>query len=150
MALFPFFHLVRSTYRVPNGTYRARQRISCVIWAVNRRDIESLRFRDMLGYTKRDMDGKAVVIWKAKGFRDMASLALQREGIKGERWLFYNTLPIHAFGGSGTLVLTSAPVFSFFYFYVTILYISSIFGDATVKLMYLPSYSKGTLSSLGR
>ena len=39
----------------------------------------------MLGYTKRDMDGKAVVIWKAKGFRDMASLALQREGIKGEQ-----------------------------------------------------------------
>ena len=51
----------------------------------------------MLGYTKRDMDGKAVVIWKAKGFRDMASLALQREGIKGERWLFYNTFPIHGF-----------------------------------------------------
>ena len=51
----------------------------------------------MLGYTKRDMDGKAVVIWKAKGFRDMASLALQREGIKGERWLFYNTFPMHGF-----------------------------------------------------
>ena len=51
----------------------------------------------MLGYTKRDIDGKAVVIWKAKGFRDMASLALQREGIKGERWLFCNTLPIHGF-----------------------------------------------------
>ena len=39
----------------------------------------------MLGYTKRDIDGKAVVIWKAEGFRDMASLALQREGIKGEQ-----------------------------------------------------------------
>ena len=44
--------------------------------AVSRRDIESLRFRDMLGYTKRDMDGKAVVIWKAKGFRDMPRYAV--------------------------------------------------------------------------
>ena len=52
----------------------------------------------MLGYTKRDMGGKAVVIWKAKGFRDMASLALQREGIKGEqKRLFYNTFSMHGF-----------------------------------------------------
>ena len=44
--------------------------------AASRRDIESLRFRDMLGYTKRDIDGKAVVIWKAKGFRDMPRYAV--------------------------------------------------------------------------
>jgi hypothetical protein len=30
----------------------------------------------MLGYTKRDMDGKAVVIWKAEGFRDMPRYAV--------------------------------------------------------------------------
>ena len=50
----------------------------------------------MLGYTKRDMDGKAVVIWKAKGFRDMLSLRFSVKASKENDGCFTTPFPYTA------------------------------------------------------
>ena len=52
----------------------------------------------MLGYTKRDMDGKAVVIWKAKGFRDMLSLRFSVKASKENDGCFTTPFPYMASG----------------------------------------------------